>query len=126
MIKISLTDDIIKVLPLIKISKKEDDSGFEIISNNLFWGGTVLENIMQAWGKYDEHIPGTELSEEGRMWDEELEKKAWDTYDYIINHLDDIISIIFYIIPNVLVFKKGTYTRKKKSPGIWDFKPLET
>jgi len=124
MIKINLTQDIIKVLPLIKITKVDEVTPckYEIVSNDLFHGGTVVENFMQAWGKYDEHIPGSELSEEGRMWNEELEKKAWDTYDYIINHFDDIFSIIFYTIPNV---KEGTYSRKKKTPGIWEYHPLE-
>jgi len=122
MVKINLTQDILKILPLVKITNNEEWKNHVIVSGDLFWGGTVIENIMQAWGKFDEHIPGTDLLEEGRMWDMELEKNAWDTYEYICNNLSDIISIIFYTLPNV---KEGVYTRKSRTPGIWEFKEFE-
>jgi len=118
MIKINLTEDIIKVLPLIKITKSEEIIGCEINSRDMFWGGTVVENFMQAWGKFDKHVT---INEE-KIWDEELEKKAWETYDYIIDNMDDIISIIFYTLPNI---KEGVYSRRKKEPGIWNFQPFD-
>ena len=127
MVKINLTNDILKVLPLIKITKTEEPefgsyAGSKISMNDFFWGGTVLENFMQAWGKYDEHVSGSEQSEEGRYWSEELENKAWNTFDYIVSNLADIISIIFSNLPNV---KEGVYSRRTKSPGIWNYTPFE-
>jgi hypothetical protein len=88
----------------------------------MFWGGTVVENFMQAWGEYDNHIPGTELEEERRRRSVELEDKARDTYKYIANNMFDIIGIILYTLPNV---KAGIYSRKSKNPGIWDYQPFE-
>jgi hypothetical protein len=81
-----------------------------------------VENFMRAWGEYDNFSPGSELSEEGRVWGEELEDKAWETYEYLVNNMADIISIIFYTIPNV---KAGIYSRKKKTSGIWEYQPFE-
>ena len=136
MVTINLTREVIEVLPFIKISKKDDDSGVEIINKDLFWGGTVLENFMHAWGKYNDHIPGSELTEEGRRWDEELENKVWDTYNYMCDNMSDIISIVFYNVkeqlcgkydPDVAIFniRPGEYKRKTKTPGIWEYHPLE-
>ena len=125
MIKINLTKDILQVLPLIKITKVDDDtdikSGIEIKSTDLFWGGTVLENIMQAWGFYEDNI---EHGDEGKIWNRDLEQKAWDTYDYIIKNLDNIISIILYT-PYNMEIKEGVYSRNKKTPGIWIYSESE-
>jgi hypothetical protein len=124
MIKINLTKEILSVLPFIKVDKydtTDDAAGAFISGNDFFWGGTVVENMMQAWGKFNDHVPVEEFSDEGRVWDKELEDKAWDTFEYIQNNMDDIISIIFYHLPNI---KEGVYTRKNRTPGIWEYQPF--
>jgi len=131
MIKINLTEEIIKILPLVKITKDvyaeklvsppiPTQWDFKIDPKDMFWGGTVMENFMQAWGTYKDHVTNGEF--EDKIWSKELEAKAWETYDYIVDNLDDIISIIFYTLPNV---KPGVYKRRKKEPGIWEYSPID-
>jgi len=117
MIKIEITEDILNVLGQIKINNI--NGGVDILTNDLFYTSDVLSTIMMVWGKYDNHIKDTEKSFDGRIWNNELEDKAWNTYNYIINNLNDIISIVMTNAVNGV--KVGIYKRKDKEPGLWQY-----
>jgi len=121
MVKIELTKDIIDLLGLIKVEKTP--IGVEILSKDLFYNSDVLQNVLMVWGEYDNFISGTEKSFEGKKWDKELEDKAWNVYNYIIDNLDEIISIL-------LVYAKagvnpGIYKRKESLNGVWNYTSFE-
>jgi hypothetical protein len=117
MIKIELTKEIISLLGQIKIEQTEN--GVKIINDDLFYISDVLQTSMMVWGEYDNHIKDTEKSFDGRIWNEKLENKAWNTYDYITENLGEIMSIVLANAEKGI--KPGIYKRKEKEPGLWSY-----
>jgi hypothetical protein len=117
MVRIKITQELIDLLNCIKINQTE--KGCEIIKNDLFYISDVISTSMMAWGKNDNYIKDSEKSFDGKRWDEDLENKAWDTYDYIVKNLDEIISIVLSNAKTGI--KPGVYYRKTKEPGLWNY-----
>jgi hypothetical protein len=120
MIKIKITNEILNLLPLILIKKDED--GVRIDNKDFFINSNVLDTVLMSMGKYYDSISGSENTFEGRKWEPELENSAWEVYEYTVENLDEILSI-------VLIFaragvKTGVYSRKESSPGLWKYRPL--
>jgi hypothetical protein len=122
MVKIEITQDILDLLNQIKVQKTEN--GCEIIKNDLYYISDVLHTSMMSWGQYDNHIKDTEKSFDGRMWEEELESRAWNTYTYITENLNEIISVVMSNTKNGM--KPGIYKRKNKELGLWQYESFDS
>jgi hypothetical protein len=121
MVKIEITQDILDLLNQIKIQQTEN--GCEVLNVDLYYISDVLHTSMMSWGIYDNHIKDTEKSFDGRMWEEELENRAWNAYDYIVENLNEIISIVMSNAKNGV--KPGIYKRKDKEPGLWQYESFK-
>jgi hypothetical protein len=119
MIKIELTKDIINLLPQIRIEKTSN--GVEIESKKLFHQLGVVESYAIANGEYENHIPGSELTSDAKKWPEEIENRAWEVYYYIVDNLDNILSIVLYYSSNGKGLKPGIYKRFERENGIWKY-----
>ena len=68
--------------------------GWAIDKYNLFGGTYVLEDVALIIGKWGEFIPGTEYEPTGRRYPEELEEYMYGLYEYIVDNLVYIESLI--------------------------------
>jgi hypothetical protein len=118
MITIKLTKEVIDVFPMIMAKTNED--GITVETRDLFYVSDVLHTILMAWGKFDNHIKDTEKTLDGRRWEYELEQKAWDTYEFIKNNLEEIVNIIF-TFSNKGGVKPGVYKRKESETGLYTY-----
>lgn len=67
---------------------------------NLFGGTYVLEDIAMILGYFDQAIENSESLATGRRFPEELEEKMYNLYEYICEHLEDILVLSFTLLPN--------------------------
>lgn len=117
-IRITLTDDILKVISGIRFEKfsfnrdKETSHyGWGIDSYGMYGGTYALEDISILIGRYNEHIVGTEENPLGVEFPEELTNYMWEIHNYIVENLEYIESLIhFYICKGGLT--PGTYKCK--------------
>ena len=68
--------------------------GWAIDQWNLFGGTYVLEDVALIIGKWGDFIPGTEYEPTGRRYPEELEEYMYGLYEYIVENLVFIESLI--------------------------------
>lgn len=103
LIKLTLTEDICKLIACIQHEKKEiklkeDDDRkqitYAIDINSLFGGDYVLEDIAFILEKQDQVIEGTEEDPIGPSYPKELEDYMWDLYHTIFNNLQNIEEIV--------------------------------
>ena len=82
--------------------------GWAIDKYNIFGGTYVLEDVALIIGKWGDFIPGTEYEPTGRRYPEELEEYMYGLYEYIIDNLVYIESLIHtYAVKGGLT--AGTY-----------------
>ena len=105
--RITITDDLIKVLPLLYIQAEGDDVVY--INRKWLLGGThLLEDMSFALGIRDRGIAGTEDDAEGVAFNEDDTKMMMDLYQYISDNLFYIESLIHqFSVKGGLT--KGTY-----------------
>lgn len=68
--------------------------GWAIDKYSLFGGTYVLEDVALIIGKWGEFIPGTEYEPTGRRYPEELEEYMYGLYEYIVDNLVYIESLV--------------------------------
>lgn len=105
--RITITDDLIKVLPLLYIQTEGDDVVY--INRKWLLGGThLLEDMSFALGIRDRGIAGTEDDAEGVAFNEDDTKMMMDLYQYVSDNLFYIESLIHqFSVKGGLT--KGTY-----------------
>lgn len=105
--RITITDDLIKVLPLLYIQTEGDDVVY--INRKWLLGGThLLEDMSFALGIHDRGIAGTEDDAEGVAFNEDDTKMMMDLYQYVSDNLFYIESLIHqFSVKGGLT--KGTY-----------------
>ena len=113
--RITLTEDILKVVSTIKVFPVEIPNEFNngkyiaAIDNKSTYGGSdVLEDISYALSCYDEHEEGSENNSNGLVFSEDLENKMYDIHEFIIEHLVEIETLMHYW-SNKGGLKPGTY-----------------
>lgn len=68
--------------------------GWAIDKYNMFGGTYVLEDVALIIGKWNDFIPGTEYEPTGRRYPEELEEYMYDLYEYIVDNMVYIESLV--------------------------------
>lgn len=100
-----INDDIMKD---INDFNPHEHIGWAIDKYNIFGGTYVLEDVALIIGKWGDFIPGTEYEPTGRRYPEELEEYMYGLYEYIIDNLVYIESLIHtYAVQGGLT--AGTY-----------------
>ena len=101
--KITLNEDLLKLIKNIKFEafnfglKSENARfGWGIDQYSLFGGTYYLEDASIILGLYDKHIPGTEEDPLGVDFPDDVKEKLWGYYDYIVNNMEFLISLILY------------------------------
>jgi len=125
MIKINITEELIKILPLVQIQTENLDDeptvhgeGYMVgvKMNDPFYLSDVIPNIIYSWGLQDRgKIIGGELE-----FPADLVEKAWNTFEYLNYNIQDILSILLYTSDKGGI-KPGLYKSKNKTPGIWEY-----
>lgn len=116
-IKITLTEEHIKIITNFRISQLGDES-VVINTKDLLVNNSVVEGIALLLDKFDEHIEGSEVEVEGRRYPTELEDYFWDLYSYITDNLQYIEIILHQFVSTGI--KPGTY-RCVDNIMIWEF-----
>jgi len=110
-IRLEITEDILKLLPIIYIQQKGDNE-ITIDKTHVFSIGMhLLEDISMALGIYDRAIKGTEDDPEGRAFNEEDTKYMLDIHKYITDNLYYIETLIHQYITKGGI-EVGTYKAK--------------
>lgn len=104
----NLTDVNLDILNDINNLNPHEHIGWAIDKYNLFGGTYVLEDVALIIGKWGEFIPGTEFEPSGRRYPEELEEYMYGLYEYIVDNMVFIESLVHtYAMKGGL--KPGTY-----------------
>lgn len=101
LLKINLTEDLIKLISNIRFKDVDDtiDSEkypltMEIDCFCLYGGSYLLEDIATILGRRDEHIDGTEEDAMGMRFPRETEDYFFTLHDYIMRNLYHIEQIV--------------------------------
>lgn len=65
---------------------------------SLFGGTYLFEDMAMILGYFDQAIENSENLATGRRFPIELENKMYSLYEYIYEHLEEIISLVLYFI----------------------------
>ena len=117
--RIEVTEDLLKVLPIIFVQTKGDD---EIVINkkHVFMAGGfhLLEDMAMALNIYDKAIKGTEDDPEGMAFPEEDTEYMLSLHKYVVDNLFYIESLIHQYIGKGGL-KAGTTYRCKDNELLW-------
>lgn len=101
--RITLTEKNLQLISTIKMRKIEIPSNFNngkyIIGAediSLFGGSDLLFDASMALGCYDKHIEGTSENYNGIQFPPEVENEIFDMYEFIVNNIDTIESLVHY------------------------------
>ena len=117
-IKINITEDILKLIPIIFL-QEEGDNKIVIDKTHMFSiGFSLMEDMAMALGIYDRAIKGTEEDPEGKAFSEEDTNYMLELHKYIVDNLYYIETIIHqYIVKGGL--EVATY-RAKDNELLWE------
>lgn len=101
--RITLTDDMLKLISAIRFREIDIPSGFNngnyvvAVENNSVYGGSdLLEDASHILNLYDQHIEGTEENHNGIQFPEDLEDYIYKTHEYIMKHIVNIETLVHY------------------------------
>lgn len=114
-IKIDVTEDLLKVIPIIYLQKEVDwdYSTVFIRTDHVFCGAGfhLMEDMAMALGIYDRKIKGTEDDPEGCAFSEEDTEYMLKLHKYVVDNLQYIEMLIHqYVTKGGL--QVGTYKAK--------------
>ena len=95
--RITLTEDHIKLLRLIRFEEGCSGNGAETVyidKINPYYLSGMLEDIALVLGYMDKAIPGTEEDAEGAAFPDDVEDYLLSVHHYIVDNLIDIESLI--------------------------------
>lgn len=119
--KIEVTEDLLKVIPIILLNEKigTDNKLITIDSSHLYSiGFGLVEDIAMALGIYDNAIKGTEDDPEGRAFNEEDTDRILKLHKYVVDNLYYIESLIHqFVVDGGLQI--GVY-KTKDNEMIWE------
>lgn len=125
-LKVTLTEDMIKLISCISFQKyekvtdetKSHEVSYAIDLNSMYGGNFVFEDISRILGLYDKHIEDTEFLSTGPRFPKEIEDYMWETHGYIVENLEYIEQILHqYCYRGGIT--PGTYT-SKNNQLIWN------
>ena len=120
--KITITEDILKLIPFLNVYEDEEDDTKIIIDKVVIFnlGSHLMEDMANILGLSDKALEWTKNDAEGRAYDDETEKYMLETYEYIKDNLIYIESIIHQFAP-IGGVKVGTYSCDLKDM-IWEYR----
>lgn len=100
--KIEVTEDLLKIIPIILLNEKVLMDGNKVISidqSHLYSiGFGLVEDIAMALGIYDKAIKGTEDDPEGRAFSEEDTNRILSLHKYVVDNLYYIETLIHQFV----------------------------
>ena len=120
-IRINVTEDLLKVIPIIFIQEKIgfDDKTVFVNSSHVFSIGMhLMEDMAMALGIYDRAIKGTEDDPEGKAFSDEDTKYMLSLHKYVVDNLYELETLIHqYIVKGGL--EVGVY-KAKDNELLWE------
>lgn len=121
-VRIEVTEDLLKVIPIIYWQKNVEWDYSEIIirTDHIFSAGGLhlLEDMAMALNIYDRKIKGTEDDPEGAAFNEEDTERMLTLHKYVVDNIQYIESLIHqYITKGGL--QVGVY-KAKDNELIWE------
>lgn len=116
--RITLTEDHIKLLKLVRYEEGENGNILIIDKNDPYILSGRIEDLALALGFYDKMIPGTENDAEGGAFPDEIEEYLVGVHEYIRDNILDIELLI-----HQLAFSGGITPGTYKcidTEGIWE------
>lgn len=125
LLKVTLTDDMIKLISCINFQEYEkitDDTDshnvfYGVDLNSLYGGNFVFEDIARILNLYDKVIQDTETLSTGPRFPMEIEDYMWETHCYILDNLAYIEQILHQHCTKGI--SAGTYV-SKNNQLIWN------
>lgn len=101
--KIEVTEDLLRVIPIIfvqqKIGKTTDEKTIYVDTTHVFSIGMhLLEDMAMALGIYDRAIKGTEDDPEGKAFNEEDTNYMLSLHKYVVDNLYYIETLIHQFV----------------------------
>lgn len=96
--RITLTEEHLKLIPFIFI---QEDGNYNILidSGQMFClGSQLFEDMSIILGLRDKMIPNTQNDAEGMSFDKESEEHMLSLYEYLVDHLHDIETLIHQFV----------------------------
>lgn len=116
--RINVTEDLLKLLPIIYLQTKGDNEVFIDKTHVFSIGMHLLEDMSMALGIYDRAIKGTEDDPEGKAFSEEDTNYMLELHKYIVDNLYYIETLIHQFIANGGL-QVGIY-KAKDNELIWE------
>ena len=118
LMKITLTEDHIKLIPFLYLQDMEEDTIVGINKEQMFClGSHLLEDMAMVLGLMDKMIPNTAEHPDGRAFEDEAESYMLEIYGYLSENLYWIEQLIHqYVVKGGIT--PGTYKCLAKD-GIW-------
>ena len=118
--RIEVTEDLLKVIPIIFLQEKNvfDNKTITIDTSHIFSiGFGLMEDMAMALGIYDRAIKGTEDDPEGKAFSEEDTEYMLSLHRYVVDNIYYIESLIHqYVVKGGLTV--GTY-KTKDNEMLW-------
>ena len=117
-IKLTLTEDHLKLIPFFFIQEVNDDIVGVTKEPLFFLGSHLLDDMAHILGLMDKAIPNSELDPNGRSFDDETEQYMLDIHKYLVDNLY-YIELLIHQMAIKGGITPGTY-RCLDSDFIWE------